>query len=418
LSMTQNKFFKIAAVALGMALLAVLLYQIPAIHQRAVWRLDLAYTYLRGVIYPADAAPTPIPVADVPVEMLIPSPTLAASPTATGTQIVEITLTPAPSPTPIPQQVGLPYYGWEQQDWNNCGPAALSMYLNFYGWDGDQFDISNVLKPRRGDRNVNIEELAHFSRNYAGWLHTQYRVGGDIDLLKQLLAGGIPVMIESSFYFDGPYWPNDDLWAAHYLLVTGYDDDAGTFTVQDTYRGPDQTLEAAALDEYWQPFNRVIILIYLPDQEEIVVDILGSLWDDTSSHQRALEIAEAEIAADPDDAFAWFNLGSNYLYFEQYEQAAQAYDQARQIGLPQRMMRYQFGPFLAYFHSDRNDELVALSKYTLQRTPTSEEALLWHGWGLYRQGDINGAVADFRAALDANYLYEDAQYALDFVLGQ
>jgi hypothetical protein len=34
-----------------------------------------------------------------------------------------------------------------------------------------------------------------------------------------------------------------------------------------------------------------------------------------------------------------------------YEEAALAYDKAREIGLPLRMFRYQFGPFLAYFHS-------------------------------------------------------------------
>jgi tetratricopeptide (TPR) repeat protein len=79
-------------------------------------------------------------------------------------------------------------------------------------------------------------------------------------------------------------------------------------------------------------------------------------------------------------------------------------------------LRYQFGPFFAYFHSIRTEDLLTLTEYALQRTPNSEEALLWHGWGLYRMGDINGAVADFQAALEANYTYLDAQYALDFVL--
>jgi Flp pilus assembly protein TadD len=51
----------------------------------------------------------------------------------------------------------------------------------------------------------------------------------------------------------------------------------------------------------------------------------------------------------------------------------------------------------------------------LQRTPNSEEALLWRGWGRYRNGDVNGAVADFRAALEVNPNNWDAQYALDFV---
>jgi tetratricopeptide (TPR) repeat protein len=292
------------------------------------------------------------------------------------------------------------------------------MYLNYYGWDGDQFSISSVLKPTREDRNVNVEELVHYARNYAGWLGTQYRVGGDIELLRKFVAAEIPVLVEASFYFDGAYWPNDDLWAAHYLLVNGYNEAKGTFTVQDTFNGPNQVLRYKTLDEYWQPFNRVFILIYLPHQEETVKTILGTAWDEAANRQQALEAAQAEVEADPKDAFAWFNMGTNLLYFERYEEAVAAYDEARTIGWPQRMMRYQFGPFFAYFHAGRTDDLLILTEYALQRAPNSEEALLWHGWARYRQGDINGAIADFQAALDANYLYQDARYALEFVTGQ
>jgi tetratricopeptide (TPR) repeat protein len=59
--------------------------------------------------------------------------------------------------------------------------------------------------------------------------------------------------------------------------------------------------------------------------------------------------------------------------------------------------------------------LLALTEYALQITPNAEEALLWHGWALYRSGDTAGAIEDFRAALIENSNYADAQYALDFV---
>jgi tetratricopeptide (TPR) repeat protein len=174
----------------------------------------------------------------------------------------------------------------------------------------------------------------------------------------------------------------------------------------------------AMMDEYWQPFNRIYVLIYLPAQEDTVKDLLGPDWDEDENRQRALETAQAEIEADPEDAFAWFNLGTNLLYFEAYQEATEAYDQARTIGLPQRMLRYQFGPFFAYFHAGRNQDVLTLAEYALERTPNSEEALLWHGWALYRDGDLYGAIADFNAALEANPNYQDAQYALDFVSGQ
>lgn len=414
--MTKKILTRFLLLGIGALLLAGLLYQIPRLNRRLSWRVDIALTYLRGVIYPAEAVPTPRAQIITPPITLTPSLTLTPTLTLEPNNTAILTLTNTPEPTPIPQQVYLAATGWEQQDWNNCGPATLSMYLHYYGWEGDQFSVSNLLKPDRTDRNVNVEELAYYARNYAGWLETQYRVNGDIELLKEFVAAEIPVMIESSFYFAGAYWPNDDLWAAHYLLVSGYDDGAGVFTVQDSYHGRDETLDYETLDEYWQPFNRLYILIFDPTQEDAVRSILGSAWDEETSRELALETNQAALEEDSDDAFSWFNLGTNLLYFERYAEAAQAYDQARTLGLPQRMMRYQFGPFFAYFHSERIDELLTLTEYALQRTPNSEEALLWHGWGLYRQGDINGAITDFRSALKVNPNNLDAQYALDFVV--
>ncbi len=421
-SMLKSRFAKIIIAVVGLALLAVLVYQIPAVHSRLSWRMDIALTYLRGVVQPVEAIPTPQAAFAAPTRESTPSPTLeptaTASPISPGTKTPTPTLIPSSTPTPtaLPESVSLPAPEWVKQDWNNCGPAALTMYLRFYGWGGAQYQISDLLKPARNDRNVNIEELDYYVRNYAGWLNTLYRVGGDIERIKQFVAAGIPVIVESSFYFEGEYWPNDDLWAAHYLLVTGYDEASQTFTVQDTFHGPNEVLSFEKLDAYWQSFNRLFMLVYLPDQEETVQTILGDHWDEDTNRQHALDAAQAEIDADPEDGYAWFNLGTNLLYFERYQDAALAYDEARNIGWPQRMLRYQFGPFFAYFHSGRTEDVLTLTKYALQRTPNSEEALLWRGWGRYRNGDVNAALADFRAALEVNPNNWDAQYAIDFVL--
>jgi tetratricopeptide (TPR) repeat protein len=78
------------------------------------------------------------------------------------------------------------------------------------------------------------------------------------------------------------------------------------------------------------------------------------------------------------------------------------------------MLRYQFGPFMAYFHSGQLDELASLLEYSLKITRNSEETYLWRGWMEYRKGDKVAAIADFRRALDENPNYEDALYALRF----
>jgi tetratricopeptide (TPR) repeat protein len=401
----------------GLFLIALMAYQVPAIKINLNWRIDIALTYLRGVINPVKPFPTPnealaqpsvvAPITPITLPTVVPSqptPTPMPSPT------------PQPSPTPIPGNVDLPAPAWERQGPNNCGPATLALYLRYYGWEGNQNNIAQVVKPLEEDRNVNPEELVYFVRTHAGWLNTEFRVGGDLQLLKQLVAAGFPVMIEESFFFDTPYWPNDDLWAAHYLLVTGYDDRSQAFTGQDSFHGPDQHIAYATLDSYWQIFNRVYLLVYPPAREDRLKSILGSNWDPDLNRQHALQVADVETQSQPENAYTWFNVGSNLVYFERYGEAATAYDKARQLGLYQRMLRYQFGPFFAYFHAGMTTELLAVTEYALERTPNSEEALLWHGWALYRQGKKNEALADWQKALEYHPGYQDAQYAIDFIV--
>ncbi len=396
----------------GLALIVFIAYQIPSLKSRLSWRVDIALTYLRGVVDPVKPFPTPAETFVPPTAA--PTSTPTSLPTDQPTPTITFTPTPVPSPTPIPGMVQLPPPLWEQQGPNNCGPATLALYLRFYGWEGSEASVAEVVKPLPEDRNVNPDELVYYVRTHTGWLGAEFRVGGDLDLLKQLIAAGFPVMIEESFFSDTQYWPNDDLWAAHYLLVTGYDDNTQTFTGQDSFHGPNQSIAYSTLDSYWQIFNRVYLLVYPTGKEDTLKQLLGDNWDPDKNRQHALDIAKAETESDPKNAYAWFNLGSNQVYFGNWGEAASAYDKAREIGLYQRMLRYQFGPFFAYFNDGETTELLAITEYALERTPNSEEALLWHGWAEYRLGKKAEALADWQKALEYHPGYGDAQYALDF----
>lgn len=405
------RLIRILLVIAAFVVLAILIYQIPFVQYHLGWRLEIAQAYIKGLINPVEAVPTPVGGMNTPTPL--PSPVPMTTPSqAIPTELPTATL--SPNPTPLPSSIMLPTPEWEKQDWNNCGPATMAMYLRFYGWEGDQFDISNKLKPERADRNVNVEELDHYVRNNAGWLNIVYRVGGNVQLLKTLIANGIPVMIEAGEVLDVDAWPDDDRWAGHYLLLNGYDDQTQEFLAQDTYRGADKRFSYQETDTHWQAFNRVYIVVYHPTQDDTVRAIIGPHWDVDYNRQQALDTTKAEIEKDPENAFAWFNLGTNLVYFEQYGEAAQAYDEARTLGLPQRMFRYQFGPFFAYFHSNRTDELMTIVDYALQRTDNSEEALVWKGWGLYRLGEKDGSIQAFRDAYQANTLSLDAQQGLEF----
>ena len=151
------------------------------------------------------------------------------------------------------------------------------------------------------------------------------------------------------------------------------------------------------------------------EMQATLESVLGENWDVETNRQKALEASEKETQSDPENAYVWFNYGTNLTYFERYNEAAAAFDTARTIGLPDRMLRYQFGPFISYFHSMRTDDLMALTEYALVITRTSEEAMLWRGWGFYRQGNNADALNLFRAALKIHPEYQDAFYAIDYV---
>lgn len=402
----MNKSIRNILVALaGFILLAVLIYQIPSIKSRLEWRFEVWSTYFENTVNPVKPLSTPIP--STPFATFTPEP-----PTATPLA----TIAPTSTLPPLPKQVSLPLPQYEQQGINNCGPATLAMTLRMYGWKGNQYDIAKIVKPIDKDRNVNPDELRYYILNEAGWLRAEFRVAGNLDLLKRLLAANYPVIIEeaSTLNPQDANGPNDDLWDAHYLLINGYDDATQTVTAQDPLRGADKKIAYDQLMGDWKPFNYVYMVIYLPQDEGEVISILGNNWDADQNRKNAMEIAQAAVTADANDKFAWFNLGSNLVYFDRYKEAAQAYDKAYTLGLPQRMTRYQFGPFFAYYNNDQIDYLLQLTENTYKPINGyyAEEALLWHGYGLYRKGDYEGALKDWQKALDVHPGYHDAELAI------
>ncbi|NOR88713.1 MAG: hypothetical protein GQ524_00515 [Anaerolineales bacterium] len=389
------------------SLLVTGIYQIPSVKFNLEWRIDATVGIVRGWIFPHDVLPTPSGATAITAP-----PTSIPSPTSDMLQS-DSTPNPAPTSIPLPESVMLPSPEWEKQDWNNCGPATLAIALRYFGWEGDQFEISDLVKPDRGDKNVNIEEMIYFVRTRAGWLEADFRVGGTIETLKRFLAMGYPVVVEKGYVIvsDGP----DDGWAGHYMLLTGYDDSRQVFVGQDSFIGPDREITYTDLEEAWKAFNHVFMYVYPVSDPAPLESILGPDFDVDVNRERALARAQREIELDPEDEFSWFNLGSNLLYFERYIEAADAYDTALILGLPWRFTRYQFGPYIAYFHSGRTEDVIALTEATLQRTAKAEEARLWQGWAYYRLGDVGAAIEDFRTALIINANYLDAHYALEYL---
>jgi hypothetical protein len=414
----------VVLVVVACGLLGALVYQFPPIHDRLSWRLDNLRTRIRYSLNPPELAvfvpqeQTSLEITEAyqdPEPTFTPDdgPTLTPtiSPTPQGPTVTP-TVTPSPtlSPTSIPEAVLLNGITHEYQQMNNCGPATLSMALTFWGWLGDQRDTRAFLRPNFAtfdDKNVSPYEMATYVESQTQ-LSAVVRVGGDIDILKHLIAAGFPVIIEKGFQ------PPKEDWMGHYALITGYDDTRNRFITQDSYIMPDFPVPYGDLSgQWWRDFNNVYLVIYPLDRRSDLFAVLGPQIDPVGNYGSAAQNARQEIEnlTGRDQFFAWYNLGTNLLGITDYVGAAYAYDQAFELyaDLPEderpwRLLWYQVGPYEAYFHSRRYQDVITLANQTLSflGAPVLEESLYWRGLSKEALGDLEGAIADLVKAAEIN----------------
>ena len=424
----QNRFNRTWAIPIALLLL-IGVYFIPPVNARLAPRLDALRTQIKYLINPPeDATFQPSGTSFTPTVVAgTPTPRASATPALTLTPTLGPTLTPTITSTPLPASVKWTDFRYEDQKnrWNYCGPANLSMALNFVGWDGNRDTVARSVKPGvqdpqldfiqqgRSDVNVMPYEMVDFV-NEETQFRALSRLGGDIDLAKRLLAAGFPFIAEKGYYEKD--YSGKVAWLGHYQFVTGYDDARGVLIVQDTWNdGPNFPIpyEEFEASEAWQSFNNIFIVVYQPEREAELMNVLGPYADEEWATRRALAIAEEKIAdaTGIDQYFAWFSKGMSHVALFEYADAATAFDQAFAIyndlgqddkQRPYRMMWYQTGPYFAYFYAGRYQDVIDLANVTLTDTianPTLEESILWRGRAKYMIGDTPGAVADYREAL-------------------
>lgn len=364
---------------------------------------------------PTPVVPTSTPAPEITVE---PTPTAviaSPAPSLQESDSGEPTTAVLPEPTPrnsLPPSARISGVVHQQQTWNNCGPATITMALSYYGWQQDQAFARVRLKPNREDKNVSPHELAQFVEDES-FVKALVRMGGTLELLKRLVANGFPVVIETGAMFEA----HD--WIGHYRVLVAYDDSFQTFYFFDSFLGVGAgaqgiTRSYAQVDSDWQAFNRTFIVVYEPQREELLRLLMGELWDESSAAQLAFETARAEARREPQNAFAWFNMGTSLVALGRYQEAAAAFDHANRTGnLPWRMYWYQFGAFEAYFQLERYDDVLSLARINQNNSRELEETYYWQGRVQEAQGQLQQAASSYRRALTYNPNYEDARAALD-----
>lgn len=403
-----------------LAIFAWLAYElVPGVRFRVdVWLAE-AYSV-------ANARPAVLPTAAQPIStLIIPTPALpSATPSATPeptqpgpTATPEPTSTPVPpTPTwvPVPASFALTNFRHEYQKFNNCGPTSLSIILSYWGWEGNQATAAATLKPVQDDKNVSPREMYEYmlTQGYDAYI----RYNGDLDTLRRFIANGYPVLVEKGLEcFPGERCTG---WFGHYSVFTGYDDATQKFTVQDSYRGPNLKLTYTEVLTAWRSFTYIYMVPFPndPGHRARVQYLLGEDLDLDLNYRKALARAQTEAltSTGADAAFAWFGVGMMLHNLQDYAGAAQAFDQARAIGLPYRMMWYQFGAYRSYYYMGRYRDVIDLATFAIDSTPNPglEEAFYWRGQAYAALGQADQARQNYQQALEMNPNYLPAKQAL------
>lgn len=419
----RGKFFVLTISVFLIVLFGSLL--VPPIRQRVVWQLNTWRTEIFYRLNPPDQVsfvPTALPeeTHSQPVSTFTALPSSTFTPTPTEPEISptpSISPTPAPTATALPSSVRLSGIRHEYQSFNNCGPATLSMQLSYWGWSGDQRDTKAWLRPNEDDSNVMPEELAAFIQENTG-LSVIVRTGGSNQVIKELTAAGFPVMIEIGHH------PPKDWWMGHYVLVSGYDDAYGVFITQDSLIMPDLPLPYEEVESHWwRDFNYTYIVVYSPELETQIRQIIGDNWEITTNLTQTFHKAEVEIPhlAGRDLFFALFNKASTLVKLENYQEASlvfdeafRVYDQINEDDRPWRVFWYRTEMYQAYYYVGRYQDVINTANAVLSMLSKRglEESHYWRGLSYEALGNLEQAIFDYEIAIQLRPSYLKAQQAL------
>lgn len=347
----------------------------------------------------------PLPVITTPT---------SSAPDVPGTIQPEETVLPTVTTGSLPDFVeldGITYFS-QHNRWSYCGPANLAMALSYWGWEGTHDDIAHVVKPYPKDKSVMPYELVDYIQTETD-LDALTRVGGDLELLKRLIASGYPVIVEK-----GPYFRDISYritWMGHYQLLTGYNDAKAIFIAQDSYINADYEQEYAAMVDEWRSFNYTYVVVFPKNERNDVLNLLGENSDENQNYRLAAQKAVDEIYSleGLNQFFAWFNYGTNLVYLRDYSGAADAYDQAFTLYnelpndntlRPYRILWYETGPYYAYYFMARYQDVIDLATnnsidMVRDDEPALEESYYWRGRAKVAVGEQEGAIEDFMTCL-------------------
>lgn len=305
-------------------------------------------------------------------------------------EILAITQTPV-AYKKAPASYELPAAKWIPQTFNNCGPAATAMTLQYFGINVSQAETKNHLRTGDDDKNIFMYQISDYLKTYQ--IESKVLINGDRETVKTLIANGFYVVVED--------WLKPDEDIGHVLIIRGYSDAEGVFIADDSYFGVGIKYPYEIWEEkQWKPYNREFMPVYRSENENTVRAIVGENWNENTMYQNAIESDLKEIASNPNDMYALFNLGSNYFAVGEYQKAKEAFEKSQSLGWPGRMLWYNIDPIKTYNKLGLYQKALDLSVKALAGNEPFAEVHLEKSIAYKGLGKTDLAEAEMKRALE------------------
>ena len=163
----------------------------------------------------------------------------------------------------LPPQSYLGGLAYERQTHNNCGPAAVSSVLAYYGFRVNQHELRPILRPNGGYMLATV--IDPYLRKFG--LRAPVFRNGNLGAVKRLVSQGIPVIVLQ--------WLDRPGGIPHFRVVRGYDDTTGLVWVTDSMIGEAAYVSYQDFEVLWNTQGRLMIPVYPESHQAQVLRSVG-----------------------------------------------------------------------------------------------------------------------------------------------
>lgn len=293
------------------------------------------------------------------------------------------------------------------QTFNNCGPAAMSMALSYYGIKVSQQELGQALRPYQvpggdnDDKSVTLEELAEKSKEYN--LIPYHRPGGNIDLIKKFITYDIPV-ITRTYLHEG-----EDI--GHYRIIKGYTENE--IIQDDSMQGKNLRYSVENFNNLWEDFSYEYLVLVPKEKQDIAEAILGEDVDEKKAWQKAVKRALDRLENNPNDTVARFNLSVAFYEVGDYQRSTEEFEKIENQ-LSFRTLWYQIEPILSYYELGQDQRVFEITDKILNyHNRAYSELYILRGNIYKKQGNLEAARSEYQKAVQYNVNLKSAQEALN-----